>query len=344
MSTIKFAGPLGMRLKSFLTLNRFALATYLNHKRGRKLHPTWDFNMELGVRFWRHQFTSAFAANTIAEGRLILDSVQTETPDVYDVDIIAQGTPQGIWYRPRARKSEATILYLHGGGYTFHGAMSKRFAAMLAHHIGAPVFAPEYRLTPEHPHPAQAEDALSAWHHVTQDTAPEKIALIGDSAGGHMVLMLLLDLQKRRLPQPAICVALCPWTDIGDRGASMTANDRTDLVQGWMALQFGKWLDPKGTFGRNALSPIYHDYSKLAPLYLQTGGCEVLRDMILEFAAQQAANGTDVICDLWPDMPHDFQVMDSTQSDAMEAIARISACVHSKVDGTGGFGNGPRSV
>jgi acetyl esterase/lipase len=344
MPSIKFSGPLRFRLKGFLALNKIAIATYLNHAASRKIHPDWDANMEIGVRFIRHQFKRAFNAKNINEGRQILDAVQTETPDIYDIDTRQHNDPKGTWYLPRKRKSNATILYLHGGGYTFHGAMSKRFAAMLAHHIGAPLFAPEYRLTPEHPHPAQAEDALSAWHHVAKDTPPKNIVIIGDSAGGHMVLMLLLPLREQVMSQPAACIALCPWTDIGDRGESLSANDKSDLVQGWMALQFGTWLDPDGTYGRKALSPIEHDYSGLAPLYLQAGGQEILRDMILQFAQQQVVNGADVICDLWPTMPHDFQLMDSTQEDSAEALVRITACVHSKVDGVGEFGKGLRSV
>ena len=344
MPSIKFSGPFPIRLKSFLTLNKIALATYFNHARGRKLHPEWDVNMEIGVRFYRQQFTSAFNANDINEGRQILDSVQTETPDVYDVDVRHQTDPKGTWYTPRNRKSKATILYLHGGGYTFHGAMSIRFAAMLAHHIGAPLFAPDYRLTPEHPHPAQAEDALSAWHHVASHAEPENTVIIGDSAGGHMVLMLLLALRERGLKQPATCIALCPWTDIGDRGESLRSNDPNDLVQGWMALRFGEWLDPKGAFGRAALSPIEHSYKGLAPLYLQVGGQEVLRDMILQFVHQQVDLGADVICDLWPAMPHDFQLMDSTQKDARDALDRITACVHCAVDGVGRFEKGARSL
>jgi len=332
MAAIKFAGPIGFRVTSFAALNKIAISTYLRHSIGRKLHPDWDANLEIGVRFWRRQFTLALQQKDMARGRQILDSVQTDTPDEYLVSSTNTANPNGTWYRPHTRKSDATILYLHGGGDTFHGAMSKRFAAMLAHHIAAPVFAPDYRLTPEHPHPAQAEDALTAWHYVRSNVTANNIVVIGDSAGGHMMLMLLLELQKQGEQQPALGIGLCPWTDIGARGDSLHANNPTDLVQGWMALQFGKWLDPKGRFGRDALSPISHDFKNLAPLYLQAGGCEMLRDMIIDFANMQSDLGADILFDLWPNMPHDFQLMDSTQVDALEALARITSAVHRHVD------------
>ncbi len=297
--------------------------------------------MEIGVLFWRHQFTRAMSASNIEDGRRILDSLQTETPDRYDVEMQVEQEPKGVWHLPRTRHGKATLLYFHGGGYAFHGAMSRRFAAMLAHRTGAPLFAPDYRLTPEHPHPAQAEDALSAWRHMIASHDPRHLVVIGDSAGGHMMLMLLAALRDAGLPQPALGVGLCPWTDIGERGASLHDNDRYDLVQGWMALQFGQWLDPEGRFGQEALSPISRNYAKLAPLYLQSGEHDILRDMTRDFAKTQADSGADVLMDLWPAMPHDFQLLDGTQDAARAALQRLSGAIRWAVDNDGAIGAGP---
>ena len=324
MAGIRFAGPWRMRLQSYMALSRIAMATYARHALGRKMAPDWDAMFEIGIRFWRHQFTRAMRAGDIAEGRLIFDSLQTETPDVYEVDVRPEAQPRGDWYLPRQVKSGAVLLYLHGGGYTFHAATNRRFAAMLAHHIGARLFAPDYRLTPEHPHPAQAEDALAAWRHVAGDGP---VVVIGDSAGGHMALRLLLDLREAGLGQPALCIGLCPWTDIGARGESLYGNDRYDMVQGWMALQFGRWLDPEGLFGRAALSPVAQDFAGLAPIYLQTGGREILHDMIRDFAEVQAGHGADVMLDVWPTMPHDFQLYDSLEVASTAALERIARAV-----------------
>ena len=228
---------------------------------------------------------------------------------------------------PLVRSSNATLLYFHGGGYSFHTAISKRFAAMLAHHTGADLFAPDYRLTPEHPHPAQSEDALTAWAFVTEQISPEKLVVVGDSAGGHMALMLLQSLKAAGKAQPALCIGLCPWTDIGARGESLHGNDRFDLVQGWMALRFSEWLDPDGRFGRETLSPIFQDFSDTAAIYLQTGGREILHDMIVDFHETQLRKGADVTLDVWPDMPHDFQAYDSLKRSSVEALARIRSKV-----------------
>lgn len=331
MAKIRFNGPFLVRLSSFLLLGRMAAKTYLRHAFRQRLEPSWDVQTETGIRFWRHQFSRAMKQADMRKGREIFDSLQTDSDDVYDVTVEKCEAPSGNWYHPVSPQSAAAVLYFHGGGYAFNGPVSERFAAMFAHHTKAHLFAPSYRLTPEHSHPAQAEDALAAWRYVTTKIPAEQIVVMGDSAGGHMALMLLQTLKRERLPQPALCIGLCPWTDIGDRDDSLHANDHYDLVQGWMALQFGEWLDGDGQFGREVLSPIFYDFAGLAPLYLQAGGREIMRDMIRDFAEVQAANNAKVMLDIWQDMPHNFQAYDSLNTSATQALHRIREAISAHV-------------
>lgn len=333
MAKLSFTGPFRHRLRSFLTLNRIAIHVHAHHLTGHRMAPDWDANTEIGIRFWRHQFTRAMTHTDIRVGRAIFNSLQTQTDDVYQVTCDPQDTPDGHWFTPDTIRTEAVLLYLHGGGYTFGGPISTRFAQMLAHHCGARVFMPSYRLTPEHAHPAQSDDALTAWQFLRQTIPAHRLIVIGDSAGGHMALTLIKDLRDRWEAQPALCIGLCPWTDIGDRGACLHGNDRFDMVQGWMALQFGAWLDPDGQFGREALSPINWDFHGLAPIYLQTGGREILRDMIIDFAKTQEANGASVMLDLWADMPHDFQIYDSLHISSTQALSRLATVIRAATDG-----------
>ena len=100
MARIKFSGPLSVRLSSLFTLNGIGLATYVRHLFGSQLEPSWDANFETGVRFWRRQFTRAMCQSDLKKGRQILDSVQTETDDVYEVSREAVEEPKGHWYVP----------------------------------------------------------------------------------------------------------------------------------------------------------------------------------------------------------------------------------------------------
>lgn len=344
MARIRFTGPMTHRFVSFLALTRAMLSTYARRAVGHRMEPSWDAHIEMGIRFWRHQFTKALAQSDMKKGRAIFNSLLTETDDVYDVSVEDCASPSGSWLHPRTLNSNATLLYLHGGGYSFNGPISARFASMLSHHSQARLFMPHYRLTPEHPHPSQAEDALTAWQYLTRKTPAEKIVVVGDSAGGHMALMLLQTLKSEGLPQPALCIGLCPWTDIGARGDSLYGNDAFDLVQGWMALRFGDWLDPEGKYGREKLSPISYNYSGLAPLYLQTGAREILHDMICDFARLQADTGADLILDVWPDMPHNFQAYDSMKHSSSDALIRIRQAIEASTGGDAIFATSKRTT
>lgn len=347
MPRITYTGPRTDRIKSTLSLYGISLATLARHALGRRLDPTWPLAHEIGIRFWRAQFTTALTAPDIKAGRTRFDSLQTRTDTILPVTRQRQSSPNpgpvpspgpnpapGTWVTPKHQTSNATLLYFHGGGYTFDAYMTDDFADLLAASTGARLFQADYRLTPEHPHPAQAEDALAAYRYALTQTDPSRLIVLGDSAGGHMALMALLSARDAGLPQPALCIGLSPWTDIGDRGDSLTANDPYDIVSGWMALKFGDFL----TMGRVAelrdtLSPIAHDFSDLAPLYLQGGGKEVLIDMIRDFARTQADHGARLCLDVWPNMTHDFFGYGDTRPEAIEALARISEAIEKALTG-----------
>lgn len=355
MPVVKTQGSLRHIVRSWCALSWISIKVVGRRLLGRQLDSEWSIASEIGNLFWRGQFNYAFALPDINEGRDYFDSLLTETDEIYAVNRLPTHPhePRGHWVQPHRKMREATLLYLHGGGYTFYPEVSKRMADMMADKFAMEVFALDYRLTPENPHPAQIEDALSAYAYLlAEGKAPDQIVLAGDSAGGHLVLMLLVALQKRNLPQPALAVGFCPWTDVGNRGASLFGNNRYDNVQGYMALQFGEWLKGERGFSNEELSPIHQDYKGLAPLYLQAGGREILLDMIRDFAKGVYAQGADVTLDVWEHMTHVFQANGSTLPESTQALERVmsameiyvgnndtqrklGACERTEVGGTG---------
>ncbi|MBK7653760.1 MAG: alpha/beta hydrolase [Betaproteobacteria bacterium] len=151
--------------------------------------------------------------------------------------------PKGSWVLPIKPASSITMLYFHGGGYSFNAAVTQHFVKMLAQVLNVKTFSLDYRLTPEHPHPAQIEDAVAAYRYLLNRGNDHKtIVVAGDSAGGHLALMTLIALKSSGLPQPALAIALSPWTDTGKRGQSLFGNDRFDMVQGYQTQQYSEWL------------------------------------------------------------------------------------------------------
>jgi epsilon-lactone hydrolase len=323
-------GPFRDVARSWASMVWISVSTILRRSLRGPLAPNWPLDFEIGNLFWRGQFDRAFVMADIREGRVYFDSLQTWTDEVYDVgrSTSPPGAPKGDWVSPPELASDATVLYLHGGGYSFHADISRRFADMLAFLLGVRLFAPDYRLTPEHSHPAQQDDALAAYRYMlAEGVDPKRLVVIGDSAGGHLTLMLLVALRDAGLPQPALAVGLCPWTDIGERGRSLYANDPYDCVQGYMAVRFGEWLVGSTGYSREALSPIYQSYAGLAPIYLQGGGREVLIDMIRDFARVLVNQGCEAMLDVWSEMTHDFQAHGLTRPESAAAIGRIKAAI-----------------
>ena len=131
------------------------------------------------------------------------------------------------------------ILYLHGGGYCFCSPLTHRgVAAALAREADARAFSLAYRLAPEHPFPAAVDDALAAYRELLDEgVAPERIVVAGDSSGGGLALALLLSLRDAGAPMPAGAVLFSPWTDLAATGASLEANDASDVMLSAVAVR-----------------------------------------------------------------------------------------------------------
>lgn len=326
MPRIKLQGSLRHVLRSAFALGWIGARVSFRRLLGRRLVDEWSRDFEIGNLFWRGQFDHAFSMPRIEDARAYFDSLQTYTDEIGKVERRPNGAgdPEGAWYVPAMRKCDATVLHFHGGGYSLHAAVTRGFADTLAHGLGVEIFAPDYRLTPEHPHPAQIEDALAAYRYVlARGIDPRKLVVSGDSAGGHLVLMALLAIRDAGLPQPALAIGISPWTDIGRRGASQFGNDRYDLVQGYMTLEFARRLKGAGAWTDAELSPISYDYRGLAPIYLQGGGKEILIDMIRDFAHAVRDQGAEVMLDVWEHMTHEFQSNGATLPESRQALERM---------------------
>ena len=218
------------------------------------------------------------------------------------------GVPAEWSTTPEADAGRA-ILYLHGGGYMAGSIVSHRYVAIeIGRAAQARTLALGYRLAPEHPYPAQLEDALAAYQSLRdQGFAPGTIAVGGDSAGGNLTLALLLALRTRGLPLPCCGWLISPWTDLTATGASMQTKAAVDpmiqkpyLLELAHAFAGGKDLDDP------LISPQRADLSGLPPLLIQVGSEETLLDDAVTLAGRAGAAGVAVTLEVWPDMIHAF--------------------------------------
>jgi len=99
-------------------------------------------------------------------------------------------------YRPAAGTAKPPIVYIHGGGFQMLSKETHRVMALRYARAGYTVFVPDYRLAPEHPAPAQLEDAIRAITFAVGG-APKPFFLAGESAGGNLVTALALLASRR---------------------------------------------------------------------------------------------------------------------------------------------------
>lgn len=245
-------------------------------------------------------------------------------------------SPRGVraeWVLPPDNAQAHVILYLHGGGYVIGSLDTIRpMASNLAVAAGAPVLTIEYRLAPEHPHPAAVEDALAMYGWLVESGhAPGQVAIGGDSAGGGLAIATLLAAREAGLDQPAGCFALSPWTDLTLSGASLSTNAATDpQVQHWllesMATHYLAGADPATPLA----SPRFADLRDLAPMLVHVGGAEALLDDGREFAAAAARAGNDVTFECWEHMIHVWHAFAPILPESTAALERIGEWLRSR--------------
>jgi monoterpene epsilon-lactone hydrolase len=241
----------------------------------------------------------------------------------------AGGVP-AEWIAAPGAADDRVILYLHGGGYVMGSITTHRETiARLSKASGARALALNYRLAPEHPFPAAVDDATAAYRWLlSQDIKPSRIVVAGDSAGGGLVLAMLVALRDAKLPLPAAGVCISPWADMEGTGASMTTRAKADpVVQKEMLVNMGKtYLGGKDAKSPLA-APLHADFRGLPPLFIQVGDAETLLDDSSRVAEKAKMAGVKVDLEIWPEMPHVWHLFAPFLPEGQQAIDKIGQYV-----------------
>ena len=223
------------------------------------------------------------------------------------------GDMRAEWFHTLNAPENEAILYFHGGAYMAGSILSTRpLAVDFAQATGRNVLSFEYRLAPENPFPAALEDGFAAYRHMLSlGIAPEKIAFVGDSAGGGLELATALKAREEGVPLPAAIAALSPWVDLTLSDPSYFENQKSDpllerkkLLRATMYYAYGKYLkDPY-------ISPVFADFTGFPPTLIHVGTHEVLLgDSRMLTAAMRRAD-VNVELQEWEGMWHVWHVFD----------------------------------
>ncbi|MBA2340033.1 MAG: alpha/beta hydrolase [Pyrinomonadaceae bacterium] len=227
-----------------------------------------------------------------------------------------------------ANSENGIILYVHGGGYVSCSAATHRpITAALARLSRRRVFSINYRLAPEHRFPAALDDAVAAYRWLLEHEGmpASAISLAGDSAGGGLVLGILLRARDGGLPLPACGVCFSPWTDLAGTGASVRSNDgrcamfHTENIAEFADAYLGN-ASPQELYA----SPAFADLSGLPPVLLQVGSTELLLDDARRVHHKISEAGGCSELEVYDNMAHCWQMLDGFVPEARRALRQAS--------------------
>ena len=231
------------------------------------------------------------------------------------------------WIRKkRAEKTPYVILYFHGGGYiTGTLKLARRMASKVCCKYRLDVLAVEYRLAPENPFPCALEDALSAFQYLKeQGYREEQILLMGESAGGGLLLSLCLKLKQMGSRMPCALVCMSPWTDLTMSGPSYTENIENNATFSPNAIRRAARMYAGEHNKEDPLvSPRFGDFKSFPPTLIQAGSEELLLSDSVLLAEGMERDGVDVRLEIYDGMCHVFQLYPFLE--AREALDGIGA-------------------
>jgi acetyl esterase/lipase len=297
------------------------------------LLPTWDERFESMARFLHYYGMHAHRLPIGVQRRMLRDVERSEAIDRMRFERVAAAGVPAHWFRWEGADASRVILYLHGGGYCIGSVASHRdIIARLCLASGATALAIDYRLAPEHPFPAQLDDALAAYRWLlAAGVDPAKVVVAGDSAGGGLTFSTLLALRDRGEVLPAAAVVFSPWVDLEVTGATMRANLRYDYVSADTLRSLARNFVGAGGHLRAPLAaPLHAELRGLPPLLVQAGAAETLLDDSRRIAVRARDAGVDVTLEIEPDMIHVWHSFAGILEPARAALTRAGAFVRAR--------------
>ena len=278
---------------------------------------------------------------TAQEARDFLKNLQSKTckkieADITEIDI--EGVKTFIVRPQNNTEKLPAVLYLHGGGwvmgdeYVFDNLIRK-----IANCSDTVVVFPQYSPAPEAQYPQQINEAYSVLNYIYNNAEKlnidkNKIALMGDSAGGNMATVLALKSKDEKGPKIKFQLLLYPVTN-----ADMDTDSYENFADGpWLSKKAMEWfwdayvpekIDRKNKY----VSPLHADVEELKNLpstLIITAENDVLRDEGEAYARKLDNAGVDVINVRINGTIHDFMMLNAlSENKPVKGVLKIICSV-----------------
>lgn len=220
--------------------------------------------------------------------------------------------------------------YVHGSAYVICSARTHRkLVAQLSHATGLPMFSVEYRLAPENPFPAAAQDVEAGYRWLlAQGHRAADIVIGADSAGGHLTCDMLLAHAGEPDFRPAGVVLFSPLIDLTLGLAQQQETAQPDPV---IAASAARRLVALYTDGQDPadvrLRLDFAAADRLPPFFIQAGGFEMLSADARYLDTELRRGGGASTLEVWPGMVHVFQALPRLAPEAKLALRRAAAFI-----------------
>ncbi len=242
--------------------------------------------------------------------------------------------PVRIYWPPTAAQDNLpVVVFYHGGGWAL-GDLDTHDHVARAHAVGAEaiVVSVDYRLAPEHPHPAGVEDSWAALRWVGENAAelggdPNRIAVAGDSAGGNISAIMAQLARDHGSPSVVFQLLWYP-SCIGDRTLpSFIENANAHILDDDVIDAFLSWYVPHLDVSDHTtlpvnLAPGNGELAGLPPAFIGTAHHDPLRDDGGLYAELLSAAGVPVELVNEPNMVHGYVSFGLVVPAAAEATNR----------------------
>lgn len=238
--------------------------------------------------------------------------IQSRAPKNVKVEQIANDGVNGEYLSKGNNPECKVLMYIHGGGFVGGSPATRRtFTGYTAKRLGYNVYSIDYRLAPEYAFPFGAEDCLKAYKMLVEKYGAKNICLIGESAGGNLVLSVALQAKAQGIELPACIVVFSSTLQYTRIFPSYKHNAKTDCMLDIMFLEEVKttYLKTSENETNPYAAPLCGDYTGFPPIYIAVSDSEYLYDDSLEFYKKlQTLNITSQF-DVYHKKMHAFQVI-----------------------------------
>lgn len=313
-----------------------------------------DLQLQAGLRLQRlvgprlETMTPARARRAGSAAFEPYQAAPTPMARVFDDHAPGPGGPIPVRIFVPERRDGGLLLWFHGGGGVIGSlAGSEPFCRDLADRARCAVASVEYRLAPEHPHPASIDDALAAWAWAVANAHrwgadPARVAVGGDSFGGFLAAWI-----ERRthaaaaaappgrspLPRPRAQLLVYPLLDL-----TLASPSCQLFAEGYgLTLPLMRWFGDHylaDASARRDASPLFvADASGAPPTLIAAAGFDPLRDEGKAYADRLAAGATDVSYRRHAPLIHGFIDLVGACDGARAAVDDLAAWLQGVVGG-----------